>query len=66
MLRYPLSGFGIGSSNGFVLLAGGEMDANFADHLVFCVAQTDWMLVHSSGGFNSKNARILTGVVFEF
>ncbi len=61
-----LSGFGGASSNGFALLAGGGVDANFADHLAFRVAQADWMLVHGSGSTSSKNVRISTGVVFKF
>ena len=60
-----LSGFGGASSNGFALLAGGGVDAKFADHLAFRVAQADWMLVHGSGSTSSKNVRISTGVVFK-
>lgn len=54
------------TGNGFALLAGGGVDANFAQHLAFRVAQVDWMMVHGSGGTSGKNYRISTGIVFRY
>lgn len=54
------------SGNGFALLAGGGVDANFNRALAFRVVQADWMLVHGNGGTSSKNARISTGIVVKF
>ncbi len=61
------SAFGAtGTGNGFALLAGGGVDANFSNHMAFRVAQADWMLIHGSGSTSSKNVRISTGLVFRY
>jgi len=56
---------GIGSGDGFTTMLGGGFDAGHG-HLAWRVAQFDWFLVHGSGGTDSKNVRVSTGLVLRF
>jgi hypothetical protein len=53
------------SNNGLAMLAGGGADFNFSQHMAFR-GGADWMLLHSNGTSNSKNVRMLMGIVFKY
>jgi len=53
------------SNSGLAVLAGGGADFNFSQHMAFR-GGADWLMLHNSGVTNSKNMRMLTGIVFKF
>jgi len=62
------AGFGglSGSTNGFTTMAGGGVDAKITSHVSLRVFQADWLLWRTMGLTEKKNARISTGLVFQF
>ena len=46
-------------------MVGGGADFNFSEHMAFR-GGADWLMLHNSGVTNSKNMRMLTGIVFKF
>ena len=55
----------LGSGNGWATMVGGGADFNFSQHMAFR-GGADWLMLHNSGVTNSKNMRMLTGIVFKF
>jgi hypothetical protein len=51
------------SDNAFTMIFGGGVDAKFAPHLAFRVAQFDWMSFHANGGSSNNNSRYSAGIV---
>ena len=53
------------TGNGYAMLGGGGVDFNFSQHMAFR-GGADWLLLHNSGVTNSKNMRMVTGIVFRY
>jgi hypothetical protein len=53
------------TGNGWATMVGGGADFNFSQHMAFR-GGADWLMLHNSGVTNSKNMRMLTGIVFKF
>jgi hypothetical protein len=50
--------------DGFAMMTGGGVDINVSDHIAVRPFQLDWVLWHTSGTMEKKNARISAGIVF--
>ena len=62
------AGFGGSSTgtSGYAMITGGGIDVKAAPRIAVRVVQVDWIMWHTQGYTEKKNARISTGLVFRF
>lgn len=57
---------GGGTATAFATAVGGGLDVKVNEHVAVRLVQADWLLFHSGGSTDKKNARVSAGIVFRF
>ncbi len=55
-----------GTETAFATAIGGGLDVKVNEHVAVRLVQADWLLLHSGGVTDRKNARVSAGIVFRF
>jgi hypothetical protein len=66
--NHATAGYGgvSGSDSGFAMMFGGGLDITAGQHLAVRGIQVDWLSIHSDGISNSKNMRIVSGILLRY